>query len=204
MNKFKKTKNIKKVAMLLSFLAIVLVIFLAFGSLILDRKYNNKMNIEITYKEINISKHRIKSIFEKNIKNRIIKKFDQSVFVGESDKQMENGYYDIKTYIQNNNCIVICLNKLWKRFDERLYEEDYITEIAESIKEVLAINVPLNEICDYITSGYLSAKNIGNSSYNNKECVLDLDEYVIKGKVLEKEFVMSIYKMSKKGSGKCE
>lgn len=204
MNKFNKSKNITKITIFLSFIILSLVIFLVFDSLILDRKYNNKINTEITNREINISEYRIKTVFDKNFKNRIIKKLDKSVFIGETGKQIENGYYDIKTYIQNNKCIVICLNKLWKMFDERLYEEEYITEMAESIKEILDINVPLNEIYDYIISGYTSAKNISNSSKDNKEYILYLDGFVIKGSVLEKEFVMSIYKMSKKGSGKCE
>lgn len=204
MNKFNKSKNIIKITIFLSFIILSLVIFLVFDSLILDRKYNNKINTEITNREINISEYRIKTVFDKNFKNRIIKKLDKSVFIGETGKQIENGYYDIKTYIQNNKCIVICLNKLWKMFDERLYEEEYITEMAESIKEILDINVPLNEIYDYIISGYTSAKNISNSSKDNKGYILYLDDFVIKGSVLEKEFVMSIYKMSKKGSGKCE
>jgi len=194
MNKIKITKNIIKITILLSFITIVLVVMQAFSSKNLDKKYDNRLNTEITYKEINISEYRIKTIFDKKIKNRIIKKLDHNLFIGETDKQIGNGYYDVKTYIQNNKYIVIYLNKLWKQFDERLYEEDYITEIVESIKEILAINVPQNQIYDYILSGYLGAKDNNNNSNNRKEYILDLDKYVIKGKVLEKEFVMSIYK----------
>lgn len=193
MNKINKSKNIIKISILLTVIILGLVIFLAFGSSNLDRKYNDRVNEKTTNKEINISEYRIKSIFDKNVKNRIIKKLGYNLLIGETDKQIENGYYDVKTYIQNNKCIVICLNKLWKKFDESLYEEYYITEITESIKDILAINVPLNQIYDYILSGYLVAKN-GDNNSNNKEYILDLDEYVIKGKVLEKEFVMSIYK----------
>ena len=89
---------------------------------------------------------------------------------------------------------MIRLNKLWKKFDESLYEESYVTEIAEGIKEILVIDVPLDKIYDYILSGYKIAKNTDNNGKYDKEYVLDLDEYVIKGKILEKEFVMSIYK----------
>jgi len=194
MNKTIKFKNIKTVAMLLSFLAIVLVIILAFGSEILDRNYNNRLKTEKDFDGFNISEYRIKTVFGKKIKNRIIKKLDHNVFIGETDKQIGNGYYDVKTYIQKNKCIVICLNKLWKKFDESLYEESYVTEIAEGIKEILVIDVPLDKIYDYILSGYKIAKNTDNNGKYDKEYVLDLDEYVIKGKILEKEFVMSIYK----------
>ena len=194
MNKYNKSKNIIKIAIYLLVITLSLVIFLAFGNLILDRKYNNKINTKITDKEINISEYRIKTVFDKNIKNRIIKNFDKIVFIGETDKQIENGYYDIKAYIENNKCIVVHLNKFWKMFDERLYEEEYITEMAESIKEILDINVPLNEIYDYIISGYISAKSNSDNSKDNKEYILDLDGFVIKGRILEKEFVMSIYK----------
>jgi len=190
MNKIKKSKYVKKVAIILPIIIIALVIILALGSKFSDRKYNNKLNSEVTYKEINISEYRIKTIFDKKIKQRITKKLNHNVFIGENDKQIENGYYDVKTYIQNNKCMVICLNKLWKDFDKKLYEEDYITEIAESINEILAIKFPLNKIYDYILMGYLAAKN----DHDVKEYVLKLDNYVIKGKILEKEFVMSIYK----------
>lgn len=189
-NKTEKFKIVIKIAILLSFVTIFLVIIQTFS----DNKYDNKLNNEITNKEINISEYRIKSIFDKNIRNRTIKIIDNKVFIGETDKQIENKYYDIKAYIQNDNCIVICLNKLWKKFDERLYEEEYLTEVAESIKNILDINVPLEKIYDYILSGYLVAKKVDKNSKDNNEYVLDLEEYVIKGKVLEKEFVMLIYR----------
>ena len=185
-----KVKKIKKKVKHLLYAGIVFVIILALGKLILNRNYKSELNVEEIDDKINISEFRIKTIFDKKIKDRITRKINQNVFVGETDKQIRNGYYDIKAYIQNNKCIVIYLNKLWKEFDERLYEEDYITEITGSIKDILDINIPQNKIYDYILDGYLSAKN----SNDNKEYVLDLDKYVIKGEVLEKEFVMSIYK----------
>ena len=194
MNKVKYLKNVKKITVLLSFITIVLVIIQVLSYKKFDKKNNNRLNIDKIIEEINISEYRIKSIFEENIKQRTIKNSGYQVFIGETDKQIENGYYDVKAYIQDNKCIVIYLNKLWKEFDERMYEEDYIAEVTESIKEILDINVPLNEIYDYVLAGYLAAKNVGMSSYDKKEDILDLNEYVIKGKVLEKEYVMSIYK----------
>lgn len=188
MNKNIKHKNIKKIV------TIFLVIIIAFGSKILYENCNNELNTEKNYQAINISEHRIKTIYDENIKNRRIRKVNHIVFIGETDKQIENGYYDVKTYIQNNKSIVVCFNKLWKQFVESLYEEDYIIEIVESIREILDINVPQNKIYDYIFSGYLVAKNSDISSDNDKEYVLDLGTYVIKGKILKKEFVMSIYK----------
>ena len=187
-NKKEKSKIVIKIAILLSFIAIFLVIIQAFSG----KKYNNELNNRITNKEINISEYRIKSMFNKNIRNRIIMEVDNKVLVGETDKQIENEYYDIKAYIQNNNSVVIYLNKLWKEFDIRLYEEEYLTEVVESIKDILDINVPLEKIYDYILSGYLEAKKVDNSKDNN-EYILRLNDYVIKGKVLEKEFVISIY-----------
>lgn len=203
MNRIKHSKNIKKISILLSFVIIVFVIMIIFSKNF-DRNNNNRLNTDKTFEEINISEYRIETIFEKNIKNRITKKLDHNLFIGETDKQIGNGYYDVKAYIQNNKCIVVCLNKLWKEFDSSLYEENYIKEIVESIEDILAINIPQNEFYDYILTGYLEAKNSNNNSNYKKEYILDLDKFVIKGEVLEKEFVMSIYKMSKKGSGKCE
>lgn len=185
--------KIKKIVIILPVTIILLVIIQAFSIKVIDKK-NNIVNIEETFDEINISEFRIKTIFDKTIKNRIIKRLNHKVFIGETDKQIENGYYDIETYIQNDKCIVISLNKLWKEFDDELYEEDYITEMTASIKEILGINVPQNKIYDYILSGYLAAKNSNSNIDDNKKYILDLDEYVMKGKVLEKEFVISIYK----------
>lgn len=187
-----KSKNIKKTIIIISVISLVVTIILAFGSEILYTNYNSSKEITKNFTEINISEYRIKDVFNKRIKNRKTKSIAHKVFVGETVKQIENGYYDLKAYIQDNKCIVICLNKLWKQFDKKLYEEDYMIEIAESIKDILAINVPQNQIYDYILSGYLVAKSSDNN--DNKEYVLNLEDYVIKGKILEKEFVMSIYK----------
>ena len=75
-------------------MVISIVIIQAFSSKKLDKNYDNKINTDKTFEEINISEYRIKTIFDKKIKNRITKIFDHKVFIGETDKQIGNGYYE--------------------------------------------------------------------------------------------------------------
>lgn len=193
MNKVKKVKNIKRITIVFLSAVIVIGVIIYCSSEFLDKNYNKESSLQKTFNEINISEYRIEKSFENTITQRIIKILNHKVFVGETIKEIENGYYDIKLYIQDNKCIVIHINKLWKEFDRNLYEEDYVSQISGSLQNMLGINIPENKIYDYILSGYLVAKNVDNNSNDSNEYILDLDDYVIKGKILEKEFVMSIY-----------
>lgn len=191
MNSKKIFKIKKKSFMGLSITVIILSLLLVFGIKIInenEEKYDDKLL------ELNISSFRINEILNNNINNRKIVNIEDKIYVGENEKQIENGYYDICVYIQENKYLVISLNKLWKEFDEKLYQKEYVTEIAKSIESILDEDLNNEELFNYILSGYMIAKKSENIEEINKEYVLDLNDFVINGKILDKEFVISIYK----------
>lgn len=191
MNKKKIFKNKRKKIIGLSIAFIILSLLLAFG---IRRINKNENRFDEKLLELNISTVRINESLNNNINNRKIVNIEDKIYVGENEKQIENGYYDIYVYVRKNKHLVISLNKLWKEFDEKLYQKEYITEIATSIESILEEDLNNNEIFNYILLGYEIAKNSESKEEINKEYILDLDKFVIKGKILDKEFVISIYK----------
>lgn len=191
MNNKKIFKIKRKRIIVLSIASIILSLLLAFGVKIINK---NENRFDEKLLELNISAFRINESLNNNINNRKIINIEDKIFVGENEKQIENGYYDMYVYVHKNKHLVISLNKLWKEFDEKLYQKEYVTEIVRSIESVLEEDLSNDELFSYILSGYSIAKNSENKEEINKEYVLDLDNFVIKGEILEKEFVISIYK----------
>lgn len=183
------SKNNKK--HLITLLLVLTVCFiLAFGFKMYNldnKKHEKELN------NLNMSVFRIKEYIDKNVSNRemIIEK--EKIRIGENKKQIENGYYDLEIYIENNKNIVVVLNKLWKEFDEKLYQEEYIREISNSINCILQVNNRGSEIYDYIILGYTLAKSEEEIDKLNEKYILDINGYRLKGKIQDKQFVISIY-----------
>lgn len=182
------SKNIKYIGIILLIATFCCII--AFGLKIYEFK-NKKYKNELV--ELDIGLYRLESYINKNISDRKIIIVKKRIRIGENEKQIENGYYDLEIFIKNNKSIVIALNKLWKEFDEKLYQDEYINEITNSIKDVLDIDSCDTKIYDFILSGYNIAKNSENKNEINKKYILNVDDYEFKGIIQDKQFVISIY-----------
>lgn len=97
-------------------------------------------------------------------------------YVGNNEKELQNGYYDFKVS-NTQNGITIVINKLWyKEFNETLYEQEYVELLCRYIsKIVLRVNVvfsesELNKLYKNILEAYPKAKE--NIQYQ-VECVIN-------------------------------
>ena len=184
---FKNNGIYKYLFVLLIFLIVIFLVFFILNSYISKSNYkSDKTNT------LNISIYRIEKYINKNVSNREIVITNGKIKVGENKKQIENGYYDIEIFLKGKN-IVINLNKLWKEFDEKLYQDEYILEVTKTIEEVLEITNKTEDIYEFIRNGYIMAKFNDDYSKEIKTNELNLGKYKFDSKVKNKQFVITIY-----------
>ena len=167
---------------------IVLIILLIFAVLLL----NNLEKSNNTY-ESNISIYRVESVVKSNIDAREMLKTDGNILVGYSKKELENGYYDLKYSIKEKS-LAINVNKVWKEFNGKLYEEKYVSQIASSIIDIFGIydNNAGGKIQEYIIEGYLICKGILDKELSDE--VLKIGNVKFVRKISNNELILSIYK----------
>lgn len=109
-------------------------------------------NIKTSQKEDkNINKLKVTN-FE--LKERVTINQDNELVVGENEKEIENGFFDLKV-INEEDEITILLNKLWyKKCNENYIEDDYLANICRKIVENLNLN-DNNEDLEYILYKYI-------------------------------------------------
>ncbi len=121
-------------------IVIILVIIFSFFIFryINKSKYLNNINKEDLFEsykdyiangEVGISSRKIVKSKEK-----------YEVFIGKNQKEIENGYYDI--YINlNENIANIYINKLFKDYDGKIYDRNYLEEIINYIDYIFNMNL---------------------------------------------------------------
>lgn len=152
---------------------IVCIFMIVISSLIIFFSLKNNLTDKINQSnEINQSNlNNLKSsnsiIF--NLKAEKIKdrytyiKDESNIYIGNNLKELENDYYDFKLVKDNNDDIVIYLNKLFINYNEKsLYDEKYIIEILLYINRVINNKLDLLVLKDDIEKYYLEVKNIHN------------------------------------------
>ena len=93
-------------------------------------------------------------IDEFNIKDRIIIKKENAIYVGNNIKELENDFYDIKI-VNSNSQINIYLNKLWyKTYGKDYIQYDYLVSICRELTEELNIENREEEF-EYILYKYI-------------------------------------------------
>ncbi len=150
--------------------------------------YNDKF-IDTT----NMSIYRIDNSISKNITSRQILRKDNVVFVGNSKKEIENGYYDLKIMLEDRN-VKLYINKLWKVFNQSLYEKDYVREVINSVFDIFEINQKKQKECliQYITNGYLVSKGVNKENSSNEQ--IYIDKIRIKSEIVDSELILNICK----------
>lgn len=128
---------------------ITLIVFVLSG-VIICIVFNKKINKEISL-----------SVMHQCIENRACLDKEKELLIGNSEKELENNYYDIKV-IEQNGKIYLYINKLWKtEFVEQLYEERYVNELVEYVACVVNKTYKLDTVSfkNAVVSGYIASKN---------------------------------------------
>lgn len=82
------------------------------------------------------------------------------LLIGNSKKELENNFYDIK--IEVDNGIDIYINKLWKtKLNSNFCEEEYVSEVVDLLNECFYLNLDLaykNKLKQSIMDNYIRIK----------------------------------------------
>jgi len=127
-------------------IAIILVIALGIALIIIHKKDIEPENEK--------TKQNVLEITEFNIENRVCLKQDEDIYVGNSLKELENGFCDIK--IQNTtDGIIVHLNKLWyATYGDDYIQDEYLAKICREI--IYRINIQNeSEQFEYILYKYI-------------------------------------------------
>lgn len=181
----KKVKCKIAILVVISLVSILLImLFLMFR--------NSKKEIDIndgqTNYNQNVSIERIENISKENIKDRCVFKEDNYILIGENLKQLENGFYDIKFEL-NDKKLVVYVNKLWKNFNENLYEEKYIDEIISTFQKIFEVEGEIGDIRECLKEEYINTKN---EEENVNKKTFELSGIKVDLENLDKEVVMTI------------
>jgi len=104
----------------------------------------------------------VKQITDFNIEDRVILEQEGSILLGNSIKELENNFYDIK--ITNTNAgVEIYLNKLWyESYGEDFIQNEYLAKICRELSSKLNIKQETEQfeyvLYKYIKDNYVKVK----------------------------------------------
>lgn len=155
-----------------------------------DTNKNNTQDNSL-YKYANKYINENKKIIYKYFKDRVGIIKGQDILIGTSQKELENGYYDICISLKDSR-VDIAIAKLWKDVKEDvLYDEYYIKEVSRCILDICKKEYSEDEISkmeEYILYCYLESKK-----ENPKVESSNIAGIQIVSNVKEGIFTMSIY-----------
>lgn len=159
-------------------IVLILVIIFSFCVLKNDKiKNNNSQNIIVDLQN-----------FE--LENRTMMFADNELLIGETHKELQNGYYDVKVLTVNNDLIVY-LNKLWYgEYDEDNIQEEYLAKICRGLVKCLNTERESDEIeyqlYKYIKENYLDIRNGENKDK------IKVDKVIIDSTSIDNQCVINI------------
>ena len=167
-------------------------IFIAFTLVIFALKYHMKSAKSKEDTSLNISFTRINDVLNRNITDRKIVLRDMVIFIGTSEKEIDNGYYDVKIY-KENDIFKIHINKLWKEYNDELYEDKYLDELVYSISHIFEIS---NVSClkDKLLFCYKEAKKVDIVSEDYKIGTVKDNNLKIEFEIKNKELILLVCK----------
>jgi len=113
------------------------IIFLVFIFILINTFHVSNKNVEKTSflidQNININNY---------ILNRFIKQKEEKIIIGKNNKEIENGYFDIKIEYLSDK-ILVYFNKMYKEEKvEKIYvDEKYLLEILTYINNKFSLNI---------------------------------------------------------------
>lgn len=93
------------------------------------------------------------------IDDRVCIEEQQIIKIGNNEKELQNGYYDLLLE-ENESGFEVYINKLWKKeYNETLSEMSYVDELTKFLLSRVSSDVSVSEFSSYIVEGYTLAKN---------------------------------------------
>lgn len=166
------------------FLVIIVILVALISIILVSSKYKkSKLKLEenklkfYPYQYVdNVDKDKLNKFF----KNRVIYFSKKNIFlVGKSNKELQNGYYDIKFSVDEKNMLVY-INKLQKSDNNfKDISEEYLTELKDCMKYFLNLE-DVDILIDSAKIEYLNLRN-------NIECIeakdnikeINIGEYIV-------------------------
>ena len=166
------------------FLVIIVILVALISIFLVSSKYQkSKLKLEennlklYPYQYVNnVDKDKLNKFF----KNRVIYFSKKNIFlVGKSNKELQNGYYDIKFSVDEKNMLVY-INKLQKSDNNfKDISEEYLTELKNCMKYFLNLE-DVDILIDSAKIEYLNLRN-------NIECIeakdnikeINIGEYIV-------------------------
>ena len=166
------------------FLVIIVILVALISIFLVSSKYKkSKLKLEenklkfYPYQYVdNVDKDKLNKFF----KNRVIYFSKKNIFlVGKSNKELQNGYYDIKFSVDEKNMLVY-INKLQKSDNNfKDISEEYLTELKDCMKYFLNLE-DVDILIDSAKIEYLNLRN-------NIECIeakdnikeINIGEYIV-------------------------
>ena len=166
------------------FLVIIVILVALISIILVSSKYKkSKLKLEennlklYPYQYVNnVDKDKLNKFF----KNRVIYFSKKNIFlVGKSNKELQNGYYDIKFSVDEKNMLVY-INKLQKSDNNfKDISEEYLTELKNCMKYFLNLE-DVDILIDSAKIEYLNLRN-------NIECIeakdnikeINIGEYIV-------------------------
>lgn len=161
---------------------------------ILYQKNYNKCSQEpdVGYRKyIDFYKQNYKN-FDIDIKDRFVIKDENGLSIGKSKNELDNGYYDIKISVKDQN-VEIYLNKLFKEFNFNLiYDESYIEEIVKTIIKIFNLNISNENIKKVIIDNYIVIRDTNRNNVESVDKTIVINEININISVYQNILVLKL------------
>ena len=151
-------------------LIIIFIIVFVFLLLVICLNFGNKLNSNNSVNNTVNNQNKINNINKfilntncKDIKNRYTYiKSENEVIVGNNIQEVNNGFYDM-CIINENNQIIIKLNKLFIDFNvDNIYDEEYLNNILIYLNNLINLDMDITTLKKYIIKYYIKSKDIHN------------------------------------------
>ncbi len=155
-------KNMKKIIFVVS---IIIVILITFCFLSFKAEGNRKELQKVSTSKIydhakRYMNENIESI-KGEFKNRQGLLKNGEIFIGNTTRELENGYFDICVSLKQD-CLEVSIVKLWKDYSSSyMYEGEYIQELSNCILKICKNKYTEeneNNFSKYILNSYLESK----------------------------------------------
>ena len=157
---------------------LILVIIFSFCVLKNDKtKENNFQNLNIDIQNF-------------QLENRAMLFNNNELLIGENQKELQNGYYDVKV-LKVSNGLMVYLNKLWyEKHEEDNIHEEYLAKICRELVKCLNVQSENEEIeyqlYKYIKENYLDIRNGENKDK------IKVDKVIIDSTSIDNQCVINI------------
>lgn len=137
------------------------------------------------------------------IEGRVCIEDEETIKIGNNEKELKNGYYDVLLE-KTETGFIAHINKLWKtEFNETLYEEEYVKEVAMFLISRMKSEVECQEVMSFMLEGYIESKEEkeikvdGETAKEESEVTEKLDKETMSRKAGVYEILITVKEVGK-------